>query len=180
MENITIGGLTFVPYLTREQIARQVERVASEIRRDFEGLDAPIFICVLNGAFIFAADLFRSCAIHQAEITFMRFKSYEGTGTTGTVNEIMGLREDIKGRNVIIVEDIVDTGITASKMVEELKTRQPASVRFATLLYKPESSRNGFVPDYCGFAIPPKFIVGYGLDLDGKGRDLENIYVVSQ
>lgn len=180
MESITIKGLTFVPYLTRDRIAEQVERVAGEICRDYSAGDAPIFICVLSGAFVFAADLFRQCAIPTSEITFMRFKSYEGTGSTGTVNQVLGLKEDISGRHVIIVEDIVDTGVTAREMVSELEKLNPASVRFATLLYKPESNRTGFVPDYYGFSIPPKFIVGYGLDLDGMARGLRDIYVVSE
>lgn len=180
MESLTIKGLNFVPYITRDEIARQVERVAAEIRNDYSDNDAPIFICVLNGAFVFAADLFRMCAIHTAEISFIRFKSYEGTGTTGTVNQIMGLKEDITGRNVIIIEDIVDTGFTALKMIDELKKQNPASIRFATLLYKPQSNRTGFTPDYYGFSIPPAFIIGYGLDLDGQARDLPDIYVVEK
>lgn len=180
MESLTIKGLKFVPFLTRHQIAQQVERVAAEIRSDYSNDDAPIFICVLSGAFVFAADLFRLCAIHTAEISFIRFKSYDGTGSTGTVNQVMGLKEDIAGRNVIIIEDIVDTGITAQKMIDELKKRNPASIRFATLLYKPQSNRTGFTPDYYGFSIPPAFIIGYGLDLDGQARDLPDIYVVEK
>lgn len=181
MENkITVNGLTFVPYIDREMIANETRRVAAEIRRDLEGSN-PIFICVLNGAFMFAADLYREIGINDSVITFVKYSSYEGgTCTTGTVKEVIGLKEDIEGRDVVIIEDIVDTGLTACKMIEDLKKRNPKSVRFCTLLHKPESSRTGFEPDYVAFSIPPKFIIGYGLDLDGKVRNLKDIYVIEE
>lgn len=177
MENkIIVDGLSFMPYLHRDEIQEQVERVASEIRRDLAE-SKPIFLCVLNGAFVFAADLFRAVGINDARINFVRYSSYSGTETTGKVKEILGLSENIEGKDVVIIEDIVDTGYTAVKMVEDLKQRNPKSVRFATLLYKPESSKTGFKPDYIAFSIPSKFIIGYGLDLDGKVRNLPDIYV---
>ena len=153
MESVTIKGMTFVPYLKREEIAKQVERVAAEIRRDFEGKQPPLFICVLNGAFVFAADLFRACRMPESEITFMRYKSYEGTSSTGVVNELIGLSEDITGRNVVIIEDIVDTGVTAEKMIAALSKHNPASIKFATLLFKPHSLITSAKPDYVGFTI---------------------------
>ena len=178
MENkVRVNGMTFVPYLTAEEIQHQVKRIADDLRRDLEGKD-PIFLCVLNGAFIFAADLYREVNLPDSVITFMRYKSYEGTSTTGNVKQIVGLYEDIKGKDVVIIEDIVDTGLTAERMIADIKEREPASVRFVTLLHKPESSRNGFKPDYAAFEIPPKFIIGYGLDLDGKTRGLKDIYVL--
>ena len=178
MENkVRVNGMTFVPYLTAEEIQRQVKRIADDLRRDLEGKD-PIFLCVLNGAFIFAADLYREVNLPDSVITFMRYTSYEGTSTTGNVKQIVGLYEDIKGKDVVIIEDIVDTGLTAERMIADIKEREPASVRFVTLLHKPESSRNGFKPDYAAFEIPPKFIIGYGLDLDGKTRGLKDIYVL--
>lgn len=178
-KQVIVDGLTFVPYLTREEIAAQVERVAAEIARDYEG-KKPIFLCVLTGAFVFASDLIRATGLNDSKITFIRYKSYEGTSSTGTVKQITGLTDDIEGRDVIIIEDIVDTGLTACRMIEDLKKQNPASVKFATLLYKPVSSLTGFTPDYTAFKIPPKFIIGYGLDLDGRARNLPDIYVIKE
>lgn len=176
---IVVDGLTFVPYLRQEEIASQVKRVAAEIARDYEG-KSPRFLCVLTGAFVFASDLIRATGLNESKISFIRYKSYEGTSSTGTVKQIIGLPDGIEGEDVIIVEDIVDTGLTAVRMIEDLKEKKPASVRFATLLYKPESSQTGFVPDYVAFDIPPKFIIGYGLDLDGKARNIPDIYVIKE
>lgn len=180
MENkLKVNGLTFIPYLTEEQIQREVKRVAAEIRRDMEG-KAPVFLCVLNGAFIFAADLFREVGINDAKINFVRYASYEGTKSTGDVKQIIGLTEDLEGRDVVIVEDIVDTGRTAVRMTEDLKRHNPRSIHFATLLHKPECNKTGFKPDYVAFSIPSAFIIGYGLDLDGKVRNLRDIYVCQE
>ncbi len=176
-DKVIVDGLTFVPYLTRDEIKTQVERVASEIRRDLEGKN-PMFLCVLNGAFIFAADLIREAGLNNAPVSFVRYKSYQGLTSSGEVKQIVGLSESIDGKDVVIIEDIVDTGLTAVQMISDLKKLNPRSVRFATLLHKPESSKTGFTPDYIAFTIPPKFIIGYGLDLDGKVRNLKDIYVV--
>ncbi len=178
-EKVTVDGLAFVPYITRDEIAAQVKRVADELRNDIKGKN-PLFLCVLNGAFMFAADLIREVGINDAHINFVKYTSYEGTSSTGKVKEIMGLTEDIEGMDVVIVEDIVDTGLTASMMINDLKKRNPHSIRFVTLLHKPESSKTGFKPDYVAFTIPPKFIIGYGLDLDGKVRNLKDIYVIDE
>lgn len=180
MENkLTVDGLTFVPYLTKEEIDKQVRRVAAELRADLKGKN-PLFLCVLNGAFIFAADLVREVGLNDAHINFVKYSSYEGTSSTGKVKEIMGLTEDVEDKDIVIVEDIVDTGLTASMMINDLKKRNPRSIRFVTLLHKPESSKTGFKPDYVAFTIPPKFIIGYGLDLDGKVRNLKDIYVIDE
>ena len=175
-EKVKIDGLSFVPFLKEGEIQREVKRVASELRRDLEG-KSPLFICVLNGAFIFAADLIRETGLNEAPICFVRYKSYDGINTTGSVKQIVGLNEDVEGKDVVIIEDIVDTGITANLMVKDIKKRNPSSIRFVTLLHKPESSRTGFEPDYVAFSIPSKFIIGYGLDLDGKARNLKDIYI---
>ena len=175
-KEIKVNGLSFVPYLTRDKIAEQVKRVAAEIREDLKDSE-PVFICVLNGAFMFAADLYREIGLNNSVITFVKYSSYEGTSTTGKVKEVIGLKENIEGKDVVIIEDIVDTGLTAVKMIEDLKKRNPKSVRFATLLHKPESSKTGYTPDYVAFSIPPKFIIGYGLDLDGKVRNLKDIFI---
>lgn len=176
-KQIVVDGLTFVPYLSQNEIAEQVNRVAAEIAHDYEG-KKPHFLCVLTGAFVFASDLLRATGLNESKISFIRYKSYEGTSTTGTVKQLIGLPNDLEGEDVVIIEDIVDTGLTAVRMVEDLKQKNPASVRFATLLYKPESSQTGFTPDYIAFNIPPKFIIGYGLDLDGKARNIPDIYVI--
>ena len=179
MADITINGLTFEPHITRDEIDAQVQRVASEIARDCTTPN-PLLLCVLNGAFIFAADLIRALNMPRAEITFIRFKSYEGTSSTGTVKEIMGLNQSIEGREIIIVEDIVDTGITSLQLRKMLLEQKPASVKMATLLFKPESLTQGPPPESVGFSIPSKFIIGYGLDLDEAVRGLPEIYILKE
>lgn len=174
--NITVGGLNFEPYLTAEQISTQVSRVAAEIHHDMEGM-RPMFLVVLTGAFMFAADLLRHVGINDCDVCFIRYSSYAGTSTTGKVRRLSNVPDGIKGRNVVIVEDIVDTGLTAERLIADIGTYEPASIRFATLLYKPECSRTGFTPDYMAFSIPPDFVIGYGLDLDGAARNLPQIYV---
>ena len=170
-EEVVIKGLTFEPYLKEEEIKKQVARVAQEICRDLTGDKSPVFLCVLNGAF-------RACNLPESEITFIRFKSYEGTSSTGVVRQIMGLTDNIEGRNVIIIEDIVDTGVTALQLRQLLAEHKPKSVKMATLLFKPQSLKAGSAPEYVGFEIPSKFILGYGLDLDGQARNLRDIYVL--
>ena len=180
MKTITLQGLEFEPYITKQQIATQVKRVAAEINEDLDGDDAPLFICVLNGAFIFAADLYREVSLPHSQITFVRFKSYDGMCSTGELRQLMGLQEDIEGKNVIVIEDIVDTGTTAAELINLLAEHNPKSIKLATLLFKPNIIINQVMPDYVGFNIPSKFIIGYGLDLDGEARNLSDIYILSK
>lgn len=179
MNELTINGLTFEPYLKESEILAQVERVASEIR-DSLTTPNPLLVCVLNGAFVFAADLLRALDMPQAEITFIRFKSYEGTSSSGQVKQLMGMTEEIADREVIIVEDIVDTGVTAMKLREVLEGHGAKSVKMASLLFKPASITAGCAPEFVGFEIPSRFIIGYGLDLDGSVRGLRDIMVLKQ
>ena len=180
MKTIILQGLEFEPYITKQQIATQVKRVAAEINEDLDGDDAPLFICVLNGAFIFAADLYREVNLPHSQITFVRFKSYDGMCSTGELRQLMGLQEDIEGKNVIVIEDIVDTGTTAAELINLLAEHNPKSIKLCTLLFKPNSIINQVMPDYVGFNIPSKFIIGYGLDLDGEARNLSDIYILSK
>ena len=177
MNELTINGLTFEPYLKESDIQKQVQRVASEIRASLT-TDNPLLLCVLNGAFVFAADLLRALDMPEAEISFVRFKSYEGTSSMGEIKQLIGLTEDITGREVVIVEDIVDTGLTAVKLRELLVSHGAKSVVMAALLFKPASITVGQKPEFVGFEIPSRFIIGYGLDLDGKVRGLRDIMVL--
>lgn len=178
MNTVTYNGLTFKPYITYETIQRRIAEIGERIGREYAG-KRPLMLCVLTGAFPFAADLFRELTI-DAEIAFIRLKSYQGTATTGAVKQVLGLTEEIEGRHIIIVEDIVDTGHTMSNLISQLRERNPASVSVATLLFKPQSECCGVVPDYVGFEIPTKFIIGFGLDLDGLARNLRDIYVICE
>lgn len=171
-------GMTFEPYIENGRIMQRVAEIGKEISERYEG-KLPLIICVLNGAFPFASDLFRSINI-DAEISFIRLKSYEGTETTGVVKEVLGLSQNIEGRDIIVVEDIIDTGHTMVKLLEDLKARKPASIAVATLLFKPEALQHDIKPDYVGFSIPRKFIIGYGLDIDGLARNLPDIYAVKE
>lgn len=179
MKEVTYEGMTFEPYITAETIKNRIAEIGRDIVRDC-GNTKPLFICVLNGAFPFASDLFREVEDIDAEITFVRLKSYDGMGFTGKVKEMMGLKENIEGRNVIVVEDIVDTGRTIAGLLETLRERNPAALKVATLLYKPDALEFDIKPDYVGFEIPKKFIIGFGLDLNGLARNLKDIYVLKE
>ena len=178
MTQVVYKGLRFKPFITAAEIDKRVKEISSEISREYNSR-VPLLICVLNGAFPFASDVFRNLSI-DAEITFIRLKSYCGTSSTGAVKEIAGLSEDIEGRDVVVIEDIIDTGRTMARLLEDLRRRKPASLKVATLLHKPEVCTSDIVPDYVGFAIPPAFIIGYGLDIDGLARNLNDIWVVDE
>lgn len=179
MKLVTYEGLTFEPYIAKQDIENRVKELGKQIMRDCAG-KKPLFLCVLNGAFAFASDLFRAVEGIDAEISFIRLKSYEGTDSTGVVKQVMGLNEEIEGRTVIIVEDVVDTGNTMYRLVDDLKAKKPECIKIATLLFKPEALVCPIKPDYVGFSIPKKFIIGYGLDLNGLARNLNDIYVLKE
>jgi hypoxanthine phosphoribosyltransferase len=174
---VRLGDKVFVPYLTEEKIAAAVKVVAQKINVDYTG-KCPLFLVILNGSFLFAADLLRAIDSAGCEVSFVKFSSYAGTESTGKVKELIGLNEHLDGRDVIIVEDIVDTGNTIVQMMDDLAKRNPASVRIAALLFKPEAYKKDVRIDYVGMEIPNAFIVGYGLDYDGLGRNLKDIYVL--
>jgi hypoxanthine phosphoribosyltransferase len=168
-------GLDFEESISAEEIQKEVARVAEEINRDYAGKE-PLFVCVLNGAFMYAADLLKNISL-PCEITFVRLKSYEGTETTGEVNMLIPLQVDVEGRDVIVIEDIVDTGITMHAFKKILQDNGAKSVALTSFFYKPSSLRFEDVkPDYYGMSIPPAFIIGYGLDINEKARNLGAIY----
>ncbi|MCQ2197139.1 MAG: hypoxanthine phosphoribosyltransferase [Bacteroidaceae bacterium] len=162
--------------IPESEILKQVARVAKEINRDYEG-ETPVFLAVLNGSFMFAADLLREITL-PCEISFVKMTSYEGVNSTGTIREMIGLNTDITGRPVIIVEDIVDTGLTMAHMLETLKAHNPKSVDICTLLLKPDKLKVNLDVRYCCLEIPNEFILGYGLDYDQLGRNTRDIYTV--
>lgn len=173
-------GMKFRPYITGSQIQERIAQLAKSIVAEYAERN-PLFVCVLNGAAPFAVDLFRACEEIDAELTFVRLKSYEGMGSTGVVKQVLGLSENIDGRDIILIEDIIDTGTTMVNLLADLQAMKPASVRIATLLFKPEALQHPELnPDYVGFEIPKKFIIGYGLDIDGLARNLNDIYVLDE
>ena len=176
MTDIWVKDKKFSLFLSENEISNGIKNVAEDIRRDLEGKD-PLLICVLNGAFMFASDLIKQWDF-PCELCFIRLKSYEGTKTGGNVKEILGLIEDIKNRHVVVLEDIIDTGYTMHTLMEKLSEKKPASLRIATLLFKPEALQLAVKPDYVAIEIPNNFIVGYGLDYEGHGRNLRNIYKI--
>lgn len=176
MSIVQIKDKRFKTFISEDEIQQRVKAVADRINHDMEG-KKPLLLAVLNGSFVFAADLMRHINI-PCEISFVKLASYEGTVSTGKVVEVMGLNEDITGRDVIIVEDIVDTGKTMERMLDTLGTRNPNSLHICTLLLKPEKLKIPLNIEYAAMEIPNDFIVGYGLDYDQEGRNLRDIYTL--
>ena len=176
MSIVKIKDKTFKTSIPEAEILGKVKVVADRINKDFEG-KKPVFLAVLNGSFIFAADLLRMITIPN-EISFVKYASYQGTSSTGKMKELMGINQDLSGRDVIIVEDIVDSGFTMQHMIEDLKTKNPASIHICSLLVKPGNLKVDLDIDYAVMEIPNDFIVGYGLDYDQEGRNLRDIYTI--
>jgi hypoxanthine phosphoribosyltransferase len=176
MNTIKVKDKEFAVSIPEEKILTEVERLAACLNHDLAGKN-PLFLCVLNGSFMFAADLFRRINI-PAEISFVKLSSYQGTASTGKVKELVGLAEDITGRTVVVVEDIVDTGYTMKGLLADLVSRGPEAVHVCTLLLKPDKLKVPLDIKYVALEIPNDFIVGYGLDYDGYGRNLRDIYTV--
>lgn len=177
MATVQVRDKVFKSYLSEAQILARIDVLAERINRDLAGKN-PLFICVLNGAFMFASDLMKRVHI-DCEIAFIRLKSYEGINSTGKSKEILGLVDGIEGRTVVLIEDIVDTGRTLVGLYGSLNKMNPESIRTAVLLFKPDAVECKVSLDYVAFEIPNDFIVGYGLDYDGNGRNLNDIYVIS-
>lgn len=176
MTKIKVHDREFVKSISREEIAAEVKRVAERINKDYAG-KRPLLLGVLNGCFMFVSDLMKNLEI-ECEISFVKFSSYQGSETTGKVNQVIGLSESIEGRDVIILEDIVDTGLTMHKMLETLAESKPASLAVASLFLKPARLRVPIEVKYSAFEIADRFILGYGLDYDGLGRNLPDVYEV--
>lgn len=176
MAIIQIKDKKFRTSIPEAEILRSIKAVAEQINKDMAGKN-PLFLAVLNGSFIFAADLMRMITI-PCEISFVKLASYQGTTSTGTIKEVIGINEDISGRTVIILEDIVESGLTMKRMLETLGTRGPKSIHMCTLLLKPDRLQLPLNVDYAALRIPNDFILGYGLDYDQQGRNLRDIYTL--
>jgi hypoxanthine phosphoribosyltransferase len=176
MKKIKVRDKEFDIYLTAEEIDKAVERVATAINTDLKG-KVPLFLVVLNGAFMFASDLLKKIHLDN-NISFVKLSSYTGTRSSQVVRELIGLNEVVKGRTVVILEDIIDTGLTMQRMLEILHQQEAAEVKIATLVFKPGAFSGDYPIDYVGLEIPNDFILGYGLDYDGYGRNLPDIYKI--
>ena len=176
MSIVKVKDKTFKTFIPEEEIQQRIKAVAEKINKEMAG-KTPLFLAVLNGSFVFAADLMRYITI-PCEISFVKLASYQGTVSTGEIKEVIGINEDLEGRTVIILEDIVDTGFTMKRMLETLGTRGPESLHICTLLLKPGKLQVPLNIEYAAIEIPNDFIVGYGLDYDQQGRNLRDIYTL--
>lgn len=168
----------FVPFIKSDTLQSRIRELGQQLSKDYASKN-PLLIGVLNGSFMFVADLFKNIDI-DCEITFIRVSSYQSTESSGQVKQIIGLKESIQGRHVIIIEDIVDTGLTMQEVLGQMASMKPESIKIMTLLYKPEAIKVPLKLDYVGFEIENRFVVGYGLDYDNLGRNLDEIYVLSE
>ena len=178
MNSITLHDKIFQQYISKDEISNIVSDIANKINAS--NTAKPLFIAVMNGAFLFAADIMREITLQDAEISFIKLASYEGTESTGDVKELIGLSDNISGKNIIILEDIIDTGNTLEKIISMLEDKNIQSLKIATLLFKPKAYKKEIHIDYIGKAIPNDFVVGYGLDYDEIGRNLPHIYKLKE
>ncbi|MDR2949665.1 MAG: hypoxanthine phosphoribosyltransferase [Prevotella sp.] len=176
MKTVKIKDKEFELFLTQDTIEKAIGEIAEKLNKDLADKD-PLFICVLNGSFMYASELMKRVNI-PCEVSFVKVSSYKGTTSTEKLKEIYGLEEDIKGRTIVIVEDIVDTGYTMSLMLEQLVCDEPKEIFVSTMLLKPKALKVPVQLDYVALKIPSDFIVGYGLDYDGYGRNLPDIYKI--
>ena len=176
MSIVKIKDKSFKVSIPESETKKRVRLLAQQMSKDLEGKN-PLFLAVLNGSFIFAADLMREMTI-PCEVSFVKLASYQGTTSTGKVKEVIGINENLSGRTIVIVEDIVESGKTMRQMIESLGTRNPASVQICALFFKPEKLKEDLTLDYVAFRIPDDFIVGYGLDYDQQGRGLKDVYTI--
>lgn len=174
---VTLKDKQFKPYISSEKILEAVKQVAKKINSDLAG-ESPVFLAVLNGSFMFAGDLMKEINL-PCEISFVKLASYHGTTSSGTITELIGLNQDLTGRTVIIIEDIVDTGNTVEKLAEILNNKKVKSFKIATAFFKPTAYTKNIKVDYVGLEIPNDFVVGYGLDYDGLGRNLKDVFVLA-
>lgn len=177
MKNIKLYDKVFRMSLPEEEIINRVKVVAEQINEEYKGR-RPLFLSVLNGAFMFTSDLMKEINI-ECEISFVKLASYQGTMSTGKVHEVIGINEDLSDRDIIIVEDIVESGKTIMQMMDSLSNRQPASIKVCTLFFKPSKLEEKINVDYAAIVIPDDFIVGYGLDYNQLGRNLRDIYTIT-
>lgn len=173
---ISLADKSFTLFLNEQKIQEAIGKIAEQITQDYQGKN-PLFVPILNGSFMFAADLLKRINV-ECEVTFTKVASYAGTTSTGELRSLIGLGDSLKDRHVVILEDIVDSGHTLSRLIPEFLSQQPASLKIATLLFKPDALKVELKLDYIGMAIPNEFIVGYGLDYNGLGRNLPDIYQV--
>lgn len=176
MNTIKIKDKEFALFLPQKQIETAIDHVAKQMEKDLAESN-PLFIAILNGSFMFASELMKRINI-PAELTFVKLSSYSGTNTTEDIKEILGLNNNIENRTVVIIEDIVDTGNTIEKIVTELSSKNPKAIKISTLLFKPDALKKEVKLDYVALEIPSDFIIGYGLDYDGYGRNYPNIYKI--
>lgn len=175
---INLHDKTFVPFIKEGEIQQAVDKIANQLNNDFDGKN-PLILPVLDGAFVFSAALTAKLEC-RAEFSFIKYKSYHNTQSTGKVSELLGLDVDIKGRDIVLVEDIIDTGLTISHLLKELEKHQPNNIKIVTLLSKPDALKVPVTIDYKGIDISNKFVVGYGMDYNGLGRNLNEIYVLKE